>query len=370
MKGGWSTRWSLLKWALWWSVLDSVTSRSVTFFYSDKVRSVVRSIVLGLPLPQNLLNAMIKESVLKSPASSKWAACGQAFKQISPSFFRNPSSLYIHRIEVVYPNVREWRLTKCKSLFGQGCHHRYFWFLPSPFAVQPVMSRGILNCQCTRASVCSLPTWKCFLWRSWTRNLDKGCFGERTTWCLASKGIGALSRWPRTLTMPSVRSGRKGRSGLLLDSAQLAWRSLYFCLNDSIWAILHKANKASSRSSAVKFSICRSGGGLTLFALHLRLNLYLIHYVYSPISFFQVEYFPHSTTIIEGMINVVRTEALTFNWLSFTWRSSLELDHSSSGSIKNWELLIHRFQELIRESPSLSYNRQLHSLCRECDPTL
>ena len=133
---------------------------------------------------------------------------------------------------------------------------------------------------------------------------------------------------------------------------------------------MHKANKASSRSSAVKFLICRSGGGLTLFALHLRLNLYLIHYVYSPISFFQVEYFPHSTTIIEGMINVVRTEALTFNWLSFTWRSSLELDHSSSGSIKNWELLIHRFQELIRQSPSLSYNRQLHSLCWECDPTL
>ena len=43
----------------------------------------------------------------------------------------------------------------------------------------------------------------------------------------------------------------------------------------------------------------------------------------------QVEYFPHSTTIIEGKINVVGTGALTFNSLSFTWRSSLELDHSS-----------------------------------------
>ena len=109
--------------------------------------------------------------------------------------------------------------------------------------------RGIQNCRRTRARVCSPPTWKCFLWRSWTSNLDKGCFGERTTWCLVSKGIGALSRWPPTLTIPSVRTGCKGRSGLLLDSAQLAWRSLYSCLNNSIWAILHKANKASSRSS-------------------------------------------------------------------------------------------------------------------------
>ena len=65
---------------------------------------------------------------------------GQAFKQISPSFFRNPSSLNIHRIEVVYASVREWMLTKCKSVFGQGCHHRYFWFLPSPFAVQAVIN--------------------------------------------------------------------------------------------------------------------------------------------------------------------------------------------------------------------------------------
>ena len=37
-----------------------------------------------------------------------------------------------------------------------------------------------------------------------------------------------------TNSMPSVRSGRKGRSVLVLDSAQLAGRSLYFCLNDSI----------------------------------------------------------------------------------------------------------------------------------------
>ena len=109
--------------------------------------------------------------------------------------------------------------------------------------------RGIQNCRCRRARVCSLPTWKCFFWRSWTSNLDKGCFGERTTWCLASKGTGALSRWPPTLTIRSVRTGCKGRSGLLLDSSQLAWRSLYPCLNNSIWAILQKANKASLRSS-------------------------------------------------------------------------------------------------------------------------
>ena len=31
-------------------------------------------------------------------------------------------------------------LTKCKSLFGQGCHHRYIWFLSSPFAVHAVIN--------------------------------------------------------------------------------------------------------------------------------------------------------------------------------------------------------------------------------------
>ena len=65
---------------------------------------------------------------------------GQAFKQISPSFFPNPSSLNIHRIEVVYASVREWRLTKCKSLFGQGCHYRYFWFSLLFFVVQAVIN--------------------------------------------------------------------------------------------------------------------------------------------------------------------------------------------------------------------------------------
>ena len=143
--------------------------------------------------------------------------------------------------------------TKCKSLFGQGCHHRYIWFLSSPFAVQ-----AVINDLCNEWFPSwdpELPTHKSQgVFPSYVevfplKVLDKGCFGERTTWCLASKGIGALSRWPPTLTIPSVRTGCKGRSGLLLDSAQLAWRSLYSCLNNSIWAILHKANKASSRSS-------------------------------------------------------------------------------------------------------------------------
>ena len=53
--------------------------------------------------------------------------------------------------------------------------------------------RGIQNCWRTRTKTCSLPTWKCFLWRSWTSNLYKGCFGETSTWCFASKGIRALS---------------------------------------------------------------------------------------------------------------------------------------------------------------------------------
>ena len=42
---------------------------------------------------------------------------------------------------------------------------------------------------------------------------------------------------------------------------------------------LAQANKASSRSSAVKFLVCHSGGGLTLFTLHVRVNLFLIHRV-------------------------------------------------------------------------------------------
>ena len=128
-EGGWSTRWSLLKWALWWSVLDS-----------DKVRSIVRSIVLGFPLPQNLLNAMIKESVLKSPASFKWAARVVRHLNKYLHLFSVTLPLNIHRTKVVYAGVREWRLTKCKSLFGQGRHHRYIWFLSSPFAVQAVIN--------------------------------------------------------------------------------------------------------------------------------------------------------------------------------------------------------------------------------------
>ena len=39
-------------------------------------------------------------------------------------------------------------------------------------------------------------------------------FGKRTTWCFASKGIGALLSRPPTLTIPSVRTGLKGSSGL------------------------------------------------------------------------------------------------------------------------------------------------------------
>ena len=54
----------------------------------------------------------------------------------------------------------------------------------------------------------------------WTKDvLVKGLLGALPQ---PSMGIGALSRWPPTLTIPSVRTGRKGRSGLLLDSAQLA----------------------------------------------------------------------------------------------------------------------------------------------------
>lgn len=128
--------------------------------------------------------------------------------------------------------------------------------------------RGIQKCWRARAKTCSLPTWKCFLWRSWTSNLYKGCFGETSTWCFASKGIIPLSSRP-----PSVRTGRKGRRGLLLKSTWVAWRSLYYS-----WAILHEANDASLRSSAVEILVCHPGGGLTFFTLHLRLNLYLIHH--------------------------------------------------------------------------------------------
>ena len=71
-------------------------------------------------------------------------------------------------------------------------------------------------------------------------------------------------------------------------------------------------------------------------------NLNLPPWRWSLIRLFQVEYFSHSTTITEGVIEVVRTETPTSNSLSFTRRSSLELDHSSSGSIKNWVPLMHR----------------------------
>ena len=70
-------------------------------------------------------------------------------------------------------------------------------------------------------------------------------------------------------------------------------------------------------------------------------NLNLPPWRWSLIRLFQVEYFSHSTTITEGVIEVVRTETPTSNSLSFTRRSSLELDHSSSGSITNWVPLMH-----------------------------
>ena len=55
---------------------------------------------------------------------------------------------------------------------------------------------------------------------TWTKDVfGKGLLGALPQ---PSKGIRASSRWPPTLAIPSVRTGRKGRSGLLLDSAQLA----------------------------------------------------------------------------------------------------------------------------------------------------
>lgn len=96
--------------------------------------------------------------------------------------------------------------------------------------------RGIQYCGCTKANVCSHPTWECFSWRSWTNNLVKGCVGERINWCFAWKGIQALFSRPPTLITPSIRNGCNGSSGLLLENARFAWRSLYSSSNNSIWA--------------------------------------------------------------------------------------------------------------------------------------
>ena len=49
----------------------------------------------------------------------------------------------------------------------------------------------------------------------------------------------------------------------------------HFCLHANVG----KLETADPARSAVKFLLCCSGGGLALFTLHLRLNLYLIHYV-------------------------------------------------------------------------------------------
>ena len=112
-----------------------------------------------------------------------------------------------------------------------------------------------------------------FLVEVLTQQPAKDVLVERALGELPTKGIRALSSRP-----PSVRTGRKRRSGLLLKSVRLASRSLYSSSNDSIWAILHETNAASLRSSSVKILVCHLGGGLTFFTLHLRLNLYLIHH--------------------------------------------------------------------------------------------
>ena len=205
---------------------------------------------------------------------------GQTRKQTSPSFFHDSSSLNIHRTEVVHAGVCERKLTQCKSIAPgkdtiTGISGFALLLLQCRQSLTIVLMnhfpRGIQNCWCTRAKTCSLPTWKCFLWRSWTSNLYKGCFGETSTWCFASKGIRALSSRP-----PSVRTGRKGRSELLLR-AWVAWRSLYPSPNDLIWAILHEANDPSLRSSAVEILICHPGGAYKAFPSRVLLPFYYNH---------------------------------------------------------------------------------------------
>ena len=82
--------------------------------------------------------------------------------------------------------------------------------------------RRIQNCWCTRASVCSLPKWKCLLWMSWANNLDRGCPGESSAWCLTSYGIGTLVSRPPTLIILSTKTGCRGSSELFDDKARFA----------------------------------------------------------------------------------------------------------------------------------------------------
>ena len=137
--------------------------------------------------------------------------------------------------------------------------------------------RGIQNCWRTRASTCSLPTCMCFLWKSWTNNQEKEWVGERIAWCFTSEGIEVFSSRPTTLIIPSKSTGCSGSWELLLDIAGFLWRALYSSWDDLIWAILHSAYEASLRTLAFKSFVCRFGGGINLFALYFKLNLYLIH---------------------------------------------------------------------------------------------
>ena len=104
--------------------------------------------------------------------------------------------------------------------------------------------RGIQNCWLTRANVCSLPILCGSVSLKKVLNQQPG---QRMFWwkdylVLYLKGYRSFVQTVTDSYNSFWRTGCKGRNRLLLESARLAWRSLY------------------------SLPVCRSGGGLTLFA--------------------------------------------------------------------------------------------------------
>ena len=209
------------------SWFNDFSATSSSHLAPTKLVPLSERIFLGFPLRlRNLLKAMINESVLKSPASSKWTA--QVVKQVNPHlFFRASSFLNIHRPKIVHSSVCKRKLKSESAITGTlslaflllQYRQSLTIFLASDFhwGIQDLLTPG--------AKACSLPTFRCFSWRSCTTRFGIGCDGGRITWCFASNCMVALLRRPPALTTPPRKIGCNGSSELLLGSAPLTWRS-------------------------------------------------------------------------------------------------------------------------------------------------